>query len=224
MRRETAAVGGTGEAMAVERADSGGVYRSRGRRSATGICGSRSAICFSFFRILAKEHAAAVDALEGYQGTLVADAHAVYDHLYEDGTIIEAGCWSHVRRSCFFCRKQGLSPVNQRQQSHLGRHVGRPRTRSGQLRSILHPEQRLRRFARQGREQHHGCDATAIGYDEQSRPVCTVYEPVTSGVVTAAPSSSDPALCASSYADNASYRRATRRNYGSAARSTAGST
>jgi RHS repeat-associated protein len=59
-----------------------------------------------------------------------------------------------------------------------------------------------------------GVHATAIGYDEQSRPVCTVYEPVTSGVVTAAPSSSDPALCASSYADNASYRRVTRRNYG----------
>lgn len=49
-----------------------------------------------------KHNAAAVDALlAGYQGTLVADAHAVYDHLYQDGTIREAGCWAHVRRYFF---------------------------------------------------------------------------------------------------------------------------
>jgi transposase len=49
-----------------------------------------------------KHNAAAVDALlDGYQGTLVADAHAVYDHLYEDGKVIEAGCWAHVRRYFF---------------------------------------------------------------------------------------------------------------------------
>jgi transposase len=49
-----------------------------------------------------KHNAAAVDALlKGYQGTLVADAHAVYDHLYQDGTIVEAGCWAHVRRYFF---------------------------------------------------------------------------------------------------------------------------
>ncbi len=51
-----------------------------------------------------KHNAAAVDALlDGYKGTLVADAHAVYDHLYEDGNIIEAGCWAHVRRYFFKC-------------------------------------------------------------------------------------------------------------------------
>jgi transposase len=56
-----------------------------------------------------KHNAAAVDALlEGYQGTLVADAHAVYDHLYEDGTIIEAGCWAHVRR--YFFKSLGSEP------------------------------------------------------------------------------------------------------------------
>ena len=39
-----------------------------------------------------KRNAAAVDALlEGYQGTLVADAHAVYDHLYEDDSLLFQG-------------------------------------------------------------------------------------------------------------------------------------
>ena len=41
----------------------------------------------------------AVDAvLADYEGYLVADAHAVYDHLYEDGDVIEVNCWAHCRR------------------------------------------------------------------------------------------------------------------------------
>ena len=49
-----------------------------------------------------KHDSAAVDALlKGYRGTLVADAHAVYDHLYADGAIVEAGCWAHARRYFF---------------------------------------------------------------------------------------------------------------------------
>jgi len=44
----------------------------------------------------------AVDALlPGYSGYLVADAHAVYDHLYRNGTVIEVGCWAHARRYFF---------------------------------------------------------------------------------------------------------------------------
>jgi transposase len=43
--------------------------------------------------------AAAVDAfLAGYQGYLVADAHAVYDHLFQNGKVIEVACWAHLRR------------------------------------------------------------------------------------------------------------------------------
>lgn len=42
---------------------------------------------------------AAVDHLLGrYTGTVVADAHAVYDHLYGPEKAMEAGCWSHLRR------------------------------------------------------------------------------------------------------------------------------
>jgi transposase len=54
------------------------------------------------FAYTPKHNGAAVDELlAGYQGTLVADAHAVYDHLFKTGKIIEAGCWSHARRYWF---------------------------------------------------------------------------------------------------------------------------
>lgn len=44
----------------------------------------------------------AVDQILGhYKGYLVADAHAVYDHLYRDGDIVEVGCWAHARRYFF---------------------------------------------------------------------------------------------------------------------------
>lgn len=44
----------------------------------------------------------AVDALlAGYAGHLVADAHAVYDHLYATGAVVEVGCWCHGRRYFF---------------------------------------------------------------------------------------------------------------------------
>ncbi|HVW30384.1 MAG TPA: transposase, partial [Polyangiaceae bacterium] len=35
------------------------------------------------------------EVLAGYRGYLVADAHTVYDHLYEDGDIVEVNCWAH---------------------------------------------------------------------------------------------------------------------------------
>lgn len=41
------------------------------------------------------------DVLAGYQGFLVADAHVVYDHLYERGDIVEVNCWAHARRYFF---------------------------------------------------------------------------------------------------------------------------
>jgi transposase len=49
-----------------------------------------------------KHDGAAVDGLlKGYKGTLVADAHAVFDHLFKTGEVIEAGCWAHARRYWF---------------------------------------------------------------------------------------------------------------------------
>ena len=54
------------------------------------------------FAYTAKHDGAAVDELlASYQGYLVADAHTVFDHLYKRGTLIEVGCWAHVRRYWF---------------------------------------------------------------------------------------------------------------------------
>jgi transposase len=51
------------------------------------------------FAYTAKHDGAAVDGLlDGYQGYLVADAHAVFDHLYRRGSVIEVACWAHCRR------------------------------------------------------------------------------------------------------------------------------
>ena len=49
-----------------------------------------------------KHDSAAVDnLLRGYKGTLVSDAHSVYEHLYINGDIIKSGCWAHARRYFF---------------------------------------------------------------------------------------------------------------------------
>jgi transposase len=54
------------------------------------------------FEFTSKHDSAAVDSiLAGYEGYLVADAHAVYDHLYRDGPVTEVNCWAHVRRYFF---------------------------------------------------------------------------------------------------------------------------
>lgn len=54
------------------------------------------------FEFTSKHNAAAVDlVLAGYEGYLVADAHAVYDHLYTDGKVTEVNCWAHARRYFF---------------------------------------------------------------------------------------------------------------------------
>lgn len=44
----------------------------------------------------------AVDhVLAGYEGYLVADAHVVYDHLFDSGHVVEVNCWAHARRYFF---------------------------------------------------------------------------------------------------------------------------
>jgi transposase len=56
-------------------------------------------VLFQFTR----EHTSdAVDeVLAGFEGFLVADAHAVYDHLYATGDVVEVNCWAHCRRYFF---------------------------------------------------------------------------------------------------------------------------
>lgn len=62
----------------------------------------------------AKHDGNAVDRiLDGYRGYLVADAHAVYDHLYKSGEVIEVGCWAHTRR--YFFKALDSDPERARQ-------------------------------------------------------------------------------------------------------------
>lgn len=38
---------------------------------------------------------------KSYRGYLNADAHNLYDHLFQSGAIVEVGCWAHCRRNFF---------------------------------------------------------------------------------------------------------------------------
>ncbi len=63
--------------------------------------------------------AAVDDLVSGYTGYLVVDAHAVYEHLFTDGTVVEVGCWAHARR--YFFKALGSEP--ERAKVALG-HIG----------------------------------------------------------------------------------------------------
>ena len=61
-----------------------------------------------------RHDSAAVDRiLGGYEGYLVADAHAVYDHLYKTGNVVEVACWAHCRR--YFYKALETDPERARQ-------------------------------------------------------------------------------------------------------------
>lgn len=54
------------------------------------------------FRYSAKHNRNTISAMLGdFRGLLVADAHAVYDHLFADDKVVECACWSHARRYFF---------------------------------------------------------------------------------------------------------------------------
>jgi transposase len=56
------------------------------------------------------------EVLAGYKGFLVADAHVVYDHLYETGDVVEVNCWAHARRYFF----KAMSSDPERAKTALG--------------------------------------------------------------------------------------------------------
>jgi hypothetical protein len=49
--------------------------------------------------------------LKNYRGILQADGYAGFNKLYENGAIIEAACWAHVRRKFFDLAQAHGSPV-----------------------------------------------------------------------------------------------------------------
>jgi len=62
------------------------------------------------FQYSDRHDSAAVDELlPDYRGTVVADAHAVYDHIYGPAKANEAGCWSHTRK--YFLDALRIDPI-----------------------------------------------------------------------------------------------------------------
>lgn len=62
------------------------------------------------FQFSQKHDSAAVDRLlPGYRGTVVADAHLVYDHIFGPEKASEAGCWSHTRK--YFLDALRVDPI-----------------------------------------------------------------------------------------------------------------
>ena len=49
--------------------------------------------------------------LKDYRGVLQADAYAGFAPLYATGSVLEAGCWAHVRRKFFDLHKAQKSPL-----------------------------------------------------------------------------------------------------------------
>jgi transposase len=89
------------------------------------------------FRYTPTHDAKAVDRmLSGYQGYLVADAHAVYDHLYVGGQVVEVGCWAHCRR--YFFKSLATDPE-------------RAREALAYLRGLFQIERRIAEFSRHQR-------------------------------------------------------------------------
>jgi transposase len=101
------------------------------------------------YRFSKRHDGNAVDGLlRDYKGFLVADAHAVYDHLYRTGDVVEVGCWAHCRR--YFFKALESDPERAKiALSHIGalfrieRSIAdsprneRERTRSAKSRSIV---------------------------------------------------------------------------------------
>jgi transposase len=62
------------------------------------------------FRFSDRHDSQAVDdLLPGYRGTVVADAHTVYDHIFGPEKASEAGCWSHTRK--YFLEALRIDPI-----------------------------------------------------------------------------------------------------------------
>ena len=59
--------------------------------------------------------------LEDWHGHLCVDDYAGYKALFNDGTVIELGCWAHARRKFFDLAKANTSPIAARALRHIAR-------------------------------------------------------------------------------------------------------
>jgi transposase len=67
------------------------------------------AVWFAYSPDRKSEHPA--DHLRTFCGTLQADGYAGFNRLYEQGSIIEASCWAHVRRKFYDLYDAHASPI-----------------------------------------------------------------------------------------------------------------
>jgi transposase len=58
--------------------------------------------------------------LKKFRGTLQADAYAGFNQLYEDGRIVQAACWAHVRRHFYDLEQAHSSPVAREALQRIG--------------------------------------------------------------------------------------------------------
>ena len=86
--------------------------------------------------------------LKDYRGVLQADGYAGYEALYEEGRILEAACWAHVRRKFYDIAQATGSPIATEAIERIGVLYGIEREINGQLAS----ERRSVRQTRAGPE------------------------------------------------------------------------
>jgi transposase len=67
------------------------------------------AVWFAYSPDRKSEHPA--NHLASFRGTLQADAFAGFNRLYERGSVVEAGCWAHVRRKFHDLYEAHASPI-----------------------------------------------------------------------------------------------------------------
>jgi len=62
--------------------------------------------------------------LKNFQGVIHADGYAGFNELSAGGTIIEAGCWAHVRRKFFDVHAAIGSPIAKEALDRIGQLYG----------------------------------------------------------------------------------------------------
>jgi transposase len=58
--------------------------------------------------------------LREFRGVLQADAYAGFNRLYEQGRIVEAACWAHVRRKFYDAYQAHASPISEEALKRIG--------------------------------------------------------------------------------------------------------
>src|SRR5215475_1895268 len=76
------------------------------------------AVWFAYSPDRKAEHPA--NHLVAFRGVLQADAYAGFNRLYEQGKIIEAACWAHVRRKFYDAYQAHASPIAEEALKRIG--------------------------------------------------------------------------------------------------------